>query len=85
MDAKTKGYKQPRGTDCTAAMNTQLYLNVSRDCHVDVLSVRGHAVQQRRVVQGAVPGSLKLEKYSEKTDIFICTHMESNSNCLEYR
>lgn len=35
-------------------------LNVGRERHVDLLPVRGHAIQQEGVMHGTVPGCFKL-------------------------
>ena len=35
-------------------------LNVGREGHVDFLAVRGDAVEQERVMHGAVPGCFEL-------------------------
>ena len=70
-----------RSIDSTVAASTQLYLNVSGDGHVDVLPVGRHAVQQWGVMQGAVPGCLKLEKHPEThTHFFLFSRSPKESS-----
>lgn len=42
------------------------YLQICRQCHVDLLSIWGHSVEQQGVMHGAVPACFKSVKGSAK-------------------